>query len=200
MRTTLKLFLFVLLAGFATNAMAQANQNASRYVFASDTQIFIDGTSTIHDWTCDVTKSSGSYAVGASASPTDIASGQFVVMVDDIDCGKGQMNKKMKNALTGNDAKSITFKLTSATATEKANQTFGLALAGTLEIAGVTKPIELTATGSKTGNNKVKFEGSVSLVMSEYGIDPPTALLGTLHTGDEVTIRFAVVANPELNK
>jgi len=197
MRTISKLFLFVLLAGLANSAWAQADANITKFNFTSETKIFIDGTSSLHDWTCEVTKSVGTYSTGSSASALAIESGQLVVNVDDIECGKRTMNKKVNKALTGNDAKSITFKLSSATATDKADQAFDLAIVGTLEIAGVTKPIELTAMGAATGTNQVQFEGSVSVVMSEYGVDPPTALLGTLHTGDEVTIRFAVVARPE---
>ncbi len=30
--------------------------------------------------------------------------------------------------------------------------------------------------------------------MSEFGVDPPRAMMGTLRTGDRVTVHFAVTA------
>ena len=35
-----------------------------------------------------------------------------------------------------------------------------------------------------------EFTGSIKIVMSDYGIEPPVAMFGTLKTGDEVTIDF----------
>jgi hypothetical protein len=37
---------------------------------------------------------------------------------------------------------------------------------------------------------QLAFEGSQTIKMTDYGITPPTALFGTLKTGDEITITF----------
>jgi len=34
--------------------------------------------------------------------------------------------------------------------------------------------------------------GSYKFKMSSFGIDPPRAMLGTIRTGDEVTIKFKI--------
>jgi hypothetical protein len=56
-------------------------------------------------------------------------------------------------------------------------------------LAGVTKRISVPFTGVQAGD-KVSINGSKELKMSEFNIKPPTAMLGTLKTGDQVTVAF----------
>lgn len=39
---------------------------------------------------------------------------------------------------------------------------------------------------------KVAFMGEIKINMTEFNVDPPTALLGTIKTGEEITIKFQV--------
>ena len=196
MRTISRTLLLLLTAGLlqAQDTQAQSSMEGSRYTFTSDTHLFIDGTSSVHDWTCEVEKSTGGFvAMPGEGTGLTITEGSVTVLVDDIECGKGTMNKKLKAALTINDAESIAFVLSAADVTAQQNGTLELALKGDLTIAGTTKPVELTAAGTQQ-NDVIRFEGSYSLLQTDFGVDPPTALLGRLKTGDEVTVRFVVNA------
>ena len=46
--------------------------------------------------------------------------------------------------------------------------------------------------GQAVGGNRFHVTGTVPLLMSQYGIRPPTAMMGTMRTRDAVTIRFDV--------
>lgn len=195
MRALTSILTIVLVAGLLQPTAAQSSQDTVRYSFTSETQLFIDGTSSLHDWTCDVPSTTGGFttAVAESSTPFTIENGSLSVRVEDIECGKGTMNKKVKEALTINDAETIDFALTSATVTGQEGSNLTLAIKGDLTIAGTTQAVELTAAGSMT-NGMIHIEGSHSLLQTDYGVDPPTALLGRLKTGDEVTVRFVVIA------
>ena len=199
MRVLQNILAFLILALVAQSSIAQTTDNKSRFVFTNEPSVFIDGTSTVHDWTCDVKKYTGSFSSGAKGATTPLAieSGTFSVAIDDIDCGKGAMNSKMKDALGGNKATNVMFVLTSAKLVPTTGAAFSAELTGALKMAGVTKPIVLIATGQTLADNQVQIEGSVDVVMSDFDIDPPTAMLGMLKTGDKVTIRFNVVARPQ---
>jgi hypothetical protein len=41
--------------------------------------------------------------------------------------------------------------------------------------------------------NRIQIKGSKKVKMTDFNISPPTAMLGTLKTGDEVTISFTLV-------
>lgn len=189
MRAITNLVLLLLVSGLLQSATAQSG---GRYTFTSETQLFIDGTSSLHDWTCEVPKSTGSFTTGDGA-PFSIAAGKVSVLVDDIECGKGTMNSKLREALKINNAKTVAFQLGSATVTGQTGNKFSLSLKGNLTIAGTSKPVTLAATGTQQ-NGLIRFEGKYALKQTDYGVDPPTALLGRLKTGDEVTVRFVVTS------
>jgi polyisoprenoid-binding protein YceI len=63
---------------------------------------------------------------------------------------------------------------------------------GNLTIAGVTRFVEMKAKVNMVGKGKLIFEGSQPIAMSDYGISAPTAIFGTLKTGNNITINFKV--------
>jgi polyisoprenoid-binding protein YceI len=60
---------------------------------------------------------------------------------------------------------------------------------GTVEIAGVRRPItfDLNLTFAE---NAFRLQGSQSLKMSEFEIEPPTAMFGQIVTGDEIVVEL----------
>jgi polyisoprenoid-binding protein YceI len=67
---------------------------------------------------------------------------------------------------------------------------------GTLRVAGVEKEISLPLA-TTLRNGKLLVQGSVDLLMTDFGIAPPTAMMGVLKTDPKVTIRFeTMLAKP----
>ena len=64
---------------------------------------------------------------------------------------------------------------------------------GTLTIAGESRPFQIEAKALNQSNNNLLIKGEAKLKMSDYGVDPPTAMFGTLTTGDEVTIQYEIL-------
>lgn len=62
---------------------------------------------------------------------------------------------------------------------------------GTLTIKGIGKPVTLETTLTPTD---MRIEGATRFKMSNYGLKPPTAGLGTVGTKDEMTVTFRVAA------
>ncbi|MFO7620585.1 MAG: YceI family protein, partial [Bacteroidales bacterium] len=60
-------------------------------------------------------------------------------------------------------------------------------LIGKLSIGGVSKSIDIGFSGNINGDS-ILISGSEEVNMADYGIKPPTALLGTLKTGEKVTV------------
>jgi polyisoprenoid-binding protein YceI len=66
------------------------------------------------------------------------------------------------------------------------------AVAGTLIIRGIGKPVVVDV---KLRTAEVlTFEGRAVIKLSDYGLKPPTAALGTIGTKDEMTLVFALTA------
>ena len=75
----------------------------------------------------------------------------------------------------------------------KTSNGFKAKVYGYLTIAGVTKVIGLDIAAKETADGSYEITGSEKLKMTTYGIDPPTAMMGAMTTGDEVTINFRTV-------
>jgi polyisoprenoid-binding protein YceI len=59
-----------------------------------------------------------------------------------------------------------------------------------MQISGVTKDIVLYADAVQNSDQTVSCTGTAKLKMSDYGISPPTFMLGALKVKDDVTINY----------
>jgi len=66
---------------------------------------------------------------------------------------------------------------------------------GTLLMAGVTKPISLTLTYKVLPNGALQIIGSKKLTMTDFKMEPPKAMMGTIKVGNDVTVNFDLTLN-----
>jgi polyisoprenoid-binding protein YceI len=68
-------------------------------------------------------------------------------------------------------------------------------ISGELTMAGQTRPVTLEgAVTSEDG--KVRVRGSKRLVMTDFGVQPPSLMMGTMKVAPPVTIGFDVTLKP----
>ncbi|MDH4090503.1 MAG: YceI family protein [Cyclobacteriaceae bacterium] len=144
-----------------------------------NSKLTVQGTSTLHDWE----SVAESYTANATAADGSLKDVSLVVKVNSIKSGKSGMDKNTYSALNADAHPTITFKakqLTISGTTIKGE--------GQLTIAGKTKTIPVTFNYEQWTPDSYQVTGDVKLIMTEYGVKPPVAMLGTIKTGDEVTI------------
>jgi polyisoprenoid-binding protein YceI len=61
-----------------------------------------------------------------------------------------------------------------------------------LTVNGVEKPVMLDATISGEPI-ALRAVGTTKFRMTDFGVKPVTALMGTIRTGDEITVRFDLI-------
>ena len=182
----------------APTATAQSqSMNAYQSVAAEDSRMWVAGTSTIHDWECPVNDFTTEIRAAEDGETlTSIGRVMVTATVESIECEKGKMNRKLQDALESDDHPEVTFAAESAeiATTDDARTA---SAAGTLTMAGETRDLTVDATISRTDDGRILLTGRAPILLSNFGIDPPTALLGTLKTGDEVFVRFEVVLSEQ---
>ena len=170
-----KIALFLFLTGMAFTGICQ-----EAYTLSDESALTIDGTSTIHDWTVTANEIAGNLEAEGDL-PKEIV---FEVEVDGIKSERGAaMDKKMHDALKKEEHPKVAFTLTEA---HDAN------LVGTLTIAGKEQTVEVPSKIEVVGG-AVKISGEKSLILQDYGVEPPTAMFGQIIVGDEVTVKFDLV-------
>ena len=165
----------------------------TNYVSTEQSRIWVDGTSTIHDWTCEIGNVTADIA--AEDGFSNLTKAVITVKSDALECKNGTMNKKALSALDAKKHPSIRFTATYSEVTTSGDE-IRIETTGNLDLAGTTKTIKSTVTGTTQSDGSIRFTGTLPIKMSDYGIDSPSAMLGTIKTGDEVKVRFDIVVQP----
>jgi len=162
------------------------------YTLSKDYAVTINGTSNLHSWDEKVTTVSGTGIVNWDNGSFDLVAVNIKMDVHSIQSDMGSaMNNKTYKALKADANPEIIFALNVPVEAIKTNVNEKMITAkGNLTIAGITKSVDMKVKISMQEKGKFTVEGSQTIKMSDYNIDPPTALFGTLKTGNDITINF----------
>jgi len=189
----MKSFAKILLMGIATFFICAASVVENKYMLSKDYAVTILGTSNLHSWNETVQTVSGNCNVSWNSDGSFNLETLYLSMdVHSIksDMG-GIMNNNTYKALKASTNPQIIFSLSNPMELIKAGANANtISAQGNLTIAGITKPVTMQVKVSIQNHNLLSFEGSQAIKMTDYDIAPPTALFGTLKTGDAITINF----------
>lgn len=198
MRIYKQTFLTITLAVVYTLGVAQS---VKLNVLNEETTMTVSGTSTLHDWTSEVNTVTGFVEVGEKLLKKGkvkngdvITAVNIVVPVKSIISPRGStMDKKTYNALKSEENPEIIFELKDSKISAVDGETFKVNAEGSLSMAGVTKKVNFPVVGKFLSGDKMNFTGSYKLNMVEYDMEPPSAMYGTIETGEEVEIKFELI-------
>jgi len=188
--TALKTIRCTIGAGLLAIAMAFAMPAAAQVYSSSATTAIVKGTSTLHDW--DMTSSSGKTQATFSIANGEIkgiSALSFTVAAESLKSSRSGLDKNAYKALETKKHKDIAFKMSSGTVTKGA-EGYTVKAKGTLTVAGNSKPLDITAIAVLEADGSISVNGSVMFAMTTYGVKPPTVMMGTIKTGDEITITY----------
>lgn len=204
------LFAVLALAWAALPALGQAPATVPAAVkLGPGSALWIEGTSTVHDWESRTTQLTvkltrdGSAADAADVAALDqwLRSGglkglDLDVPLSTMHSQKGStLDKNLLKALKAEKNPEITFHLTQARVGQPTGDSIQVSADGVLRIAGRERPITVAGrlVRSEAG---VWLNGSHGLRMSEYDVKPPTMMLGTLRVHDSVSVHFKLLLAP----
>lgn len=184
---TLASFLILLFTAQVTIAQTyKINNKASK--------VKVEGTSNIHDWEIEAEELQGSLTVVIEDGQlVKIDELTFIVIAEGLKSGKGGMDKNTYKALNTNKYPKITYKLEKVTNIDcTSKEKCKVLTKGLLNIAGTKKQIDLILDAGVEGN-KITLAGNTDIKMTDYNVEPPTAMFGTITTGDQLKIKFKTV-------
>ena len=155
--------------------------------------ISLKGTSTIHDWEMKAKtgNSAAEFTVGADGKITSLSKLSFTLPAKNLKSGHTVMDKNTYKALKTAANPNISFLLTSATVTSEGNNKYLLNCNGKMTIAGSTKATDLVATAEYDPADKsFTVTGVKKMKMTDYDVKPPTVMLGTIKTGNDISIAY----------
>ncbi|HEU4996151.1 MAG TPA: YceI family protein [Gemmatimonadaceae bacterium] len=192
----------LVLTAMVTAAMtANASAQSTRMTVRPDSKVTLAGSSNVHDWACNSGTLNATIELdSAYESPfTSVARPITRVVVTipakSLKCGHGKMDDNMYKALRAQEFTDIHYTLESYEVDKERTtaETFVAKTVGDLTVAGTTRKVEIPITAERLVGGAMKGEGVAKLLMTDFGIKPPVALLGTLRTKNEIEVRFQVL-------
>lgn len=174
----------------------RANAQDAPLTLAS-AKVSLAGTSNIHEFTASTTEVrvikfaiakgiGGPGLLAAILNPGAVDAFEIAIRSTSLASPKEGIDKNMHKALKVEQFKDITFRLLRFEAKPE------LRAVGMLTIAGVEREVAFDIKTSTAGT-ALTVAGEVPLLMTDYGIAPPKALMGMLKTDPKVVVKFETV-------
>lgn len=190
----MKAFILFIISTLALTGFPQ--ETVVMTVSEENQELTVSGTSTLHDWEMDAGELNGDGKFTIEENKLKgIENLSITIPVKTLKSGKSKMDNNAYAALKADDYPTIRFALKQVNSITPQGDEYLVNASGNLTIAGNTKPITLKTYGDIASNGLISFRGSTSFKMSEYGVEPPSVMWGTVTTGDEVTIKYNVSFN-----
>jgi polyisoprenoid-binding protein YceI len=187
-------------AALAVSAALMVGQVASAQspLTIDKAKITIAGTSNVHDYTATTTEARvtrvqiASGVAGATfwdevQKPGSLEAFDLAVAAETLKSTKEGLDKNMYKALKTKDNPQITFSLKRMEGAAGALKAIGM-----LKIAGVEREVTLPLKTTRKGENLL-VSGELDVLMTDYGIAPPKAMLGMVKADPKITITFEVL-------
>jgi hypothetical protein len=185
------LSLFITLFCFTLTA-----QKGMEIQILDNSQLFIEGKSNINKFACHCTQNFPTAKIQYNSTPSKgtahFNKTEMKITTSELDCGKKAINKDLLKTLKADEYPNIILELCSLKFMEGAHddewqevkaETF-------LTIAGTTRTMNMMVKAKQLGQGTFKIKSSEELKLTDFGIDPPTALLGLVKVKDEMTLHL----------
>jgi len=186
----------IISAAIAAASVITVTGAGTTSVKIASAKITITGTTNVHGYTAAtsaVTLSSvklGAFDGDLFAlvqKPALVESFEIAIPAASLKSPKDGIDKNMHKALKVDTFADITYRVKSMEKTAA-----GVRALGSLTIAGVTRDVTLDLAAQRSGSN-LSVAGEIPLLMTDYGVTPPKAMMGMMRTDPKITIRIELV-------
>lgn len=158
-----------------------------------ESRLWLEGVSTLHPFASTATAMNMAFAWGPGApdsAPAAFKAGAPASMTLTIPVAKLKsahkgLDQNLQKTLKADKNPDLVFALRSYSITPPAT----LEATGDLTVAGVTKPQAIRAT-LRDEDGRAVVEGEHALLMTDFGIKPPTMMLGAVKVQDRIVVKF----------
>jgi polyisoprenoid-binding protein YceI len=194
--------LLLLTAALTTAIGAQAAAQSTTMTVRPESKVTLAGSSNVHGWACNSSSFNASIELDSTYQIRPLTSVAkpitkvvVTIPVKSLKCGHGKMDDNMYKALRANEFPEIRYVLETYEINKELTtaDSFTARTVGELTVAGKSTKVEIPIIVERKAGGTMRGEGTVKLLMTDFGIKPPVALLGTLRTKNEIEIKFQVL-------
>ena len=175
--------------------LAQVSVAQTSYKIGPKPVMTLYGTSTLHDWTmtANVFTANAQIALSSDNQLSGFDAHNVRLPIHNLKSESDGLNSSAYDALKADKYPNIVFTIKSATVTASGGNKYQIKALGSLIIAGVAKAVTLNATAQVNADGSVSCSGTVPLKLSDFGIERPSFMLGTMKVGDAMTLNYSLI-------
>jgi polyisoprenoid-binding protein YceI len=169
-------------------------------------RVWLDGSANVVDFRCaaGIIESSG-YLLDFDMQVMQSGSGRphgdiellVKIPVQQLNCGKAPINRDMRKTLNAEEYPFIEYKLRSSQlmccTDDFLPQTMEIETLGDLTLAGNTRQERIIVSGQFIGTYQFRITGSHVVKMSDFGLEPPSPMMGLIKVHDEMIVNFDAI-------
>lgn len=160
----------------------------------------IEGDSNVRKWHADIHEADGQLLFNANEKfsaeqlqPEHFNSLTLSIPVSNISSDSNILTNNIHNNLKKDEFPEITFTLDEVADVVISNGRTVITAIGTIQAAGANHRVTMNVHAAEGNNQSIRFSGSKEMLMTDFEIDPPTAMMGAFRSVDEITIVFDVL-------
>jgi len=180
-------------------ALAAATRRDAPLDLQPESRLWVAGTSTVRSFQCQAGAFDAKVESGGADAVAAVLDGQkavsrveVTVPAEKLDCRNGTMNEHLRKAIKAKEFPTVIFRASSYDLS-RASESVVVTLNGSLTLGGVEKPITVKAIAKAGDNGTLIVSGTREVRMTEFGLKPPTLMLGTMKVDEKITVGFDVV-------
>ena len=169
-------------------------QTTYKLVQSPDVNIKVLGSSNVHDWvmTSTAMQSQGDFNVDGDKLQ-GLHSFNFRLAVKSLHSDRASMDDRTYKSVNASKYPDMSYKLTSAVVTSVGKNKYLIKTKGELTIADATQPISMEVTATIGADNTITCTGAKKIQLTDYGIKPPTFMLGAMKVTNDLNIQFNLI-------
>ncbi len=156
-------------------------------------KMVVSGTSTLHDWSAPASNLTAKGEITIqNTSLQAISSLNVVCVAKSIKSEKESMDEKIYDALKAEDFPNITYTLSRVNSLTKSGDDWVVETTGILTIGGTAKTVDMTVKAKIQADGEIVFTGSKKITLTSFNLERPSAMLGVIKCGDDITLTFSL--------
>lgn len=161
---------------------------------SEQSRLWIEGSSNVNNFQCRAARYNTQVQPPTKDTTVQV---EVDVDVEGFECGKRRMNRDLYETLlsTRHPFISFDYQSTESMSFEDDTDTYTLVINGHLTVAGHTNNIQFPLTAELIEDDIIRATGKTDLKMTDYNVEPPSALLGLVRVNNELTVHFELVAS-----
>ncbi|MEX0845363.1 MAG: YceI family protein [Balneolaceae bacterium] len=190
-----KVFKKILISALCVLPVLAYAQNG-KVQLSNESKLSINGKSNVNDFRCqsehELQQDSLQFDYHFQEQTINVDGVTLSLEVDQFDCGKRGINRDFRSTLKYKEYPFIHITLNELVL-EEATDIVPTNARVTISIAGVEQEYLVPLTAFSSSEERILVGGTKTLYMSDFGLTPPSPLLGLVQVSDELDITFDLV-------